>query len=110
MGGNELNTTNMTATDFDKIIWRDALTFVDFFATWCGPCKMIAPFIEEVAEEYEGKAVVAKIDVDEAQEIAAEYGISSIPTVILFKDGAPIHTEVGAHDKAFYANLIEMHL
>lgn len=56
------------------------------------------------------KAVVAKIDVDEAQEIAAEYGISSIPTVILFKDGAPIHTEVGAHDKAFYANLIEMHL
>lgn len=90
-----------TAENFDALIRDNKLVLVDFFATWCGPCKMIAPFIEEVAEEYEGKAVVAKIDVDEAQEIAAEYGISSIPTVILFKDGAPIHTEVGAHDKAF---------
>ena len=87
-----------TAENFDALIRDNKLVLVDFFA------------IEEVAEEYEGKAVVAKIDVDEAQEIAAEYGISSIPTVILFKDGAPIHTEVGAHDKAFYANLIEMHL
>ena len=86
-----------TAENFDALIRDNKLVLVDFFATWCGPCKMIAPFIEEVAEEYEGKAVVAKIDVDEAQEIAAEYGIS-------------IHTEVGAHDKAFYANLIEMHL
>ena len=99
-----------TAENFGALIRDNKLVLVDFFATWCGPCKMIAPFIEEVAEEYEGKAVVAKIDVDEAQEIAAEYGISSIPTVILFKDGAPIHTEVGARDKAFYANLIEMHL
>ena len=99
-----------TAENFGALIRDNKLVLVDFFATWCGPCKMIAPFIEEVAEEYEGKAVVAKIDVDEAQEIAAEYGISSIPTVNLFKDGTPIHTEVGAHDKAFYANLIEMHL
>lgn len=76
-----------TAENFDALIRDNKLVLVDFFATWCGPCKMIAPFIEEVAEEYEGKAVVAKIDVDEAQEIAAEYGISSIPTVILFKDG-----------------------
>ena len=103
-----------TAENFDALIRDNKLVLVDFFATWCGPCKMLSPVVEEiaeeVAEEYEGKAVVAKIDVDEAQEIAAEYGISSIPTVILFKDGAPIHTEVGAHDKAFYANLIEMHL
>lgn len=67
-----------TAENFDALIRDNKLVLVDFFATWCGPCKMIAPFIEEVAEEYEGKAVVAKIDVDEAQEIAAEYGISSI--------------------------------
>ena len=102
---------HLTDDSFDTdVLKADGAILVDFWAEWCGPCKMIAPFIEEVAEEYEGKAVVAKIDVDEAQEIAAEYGISSIPTVILFKDGAPIHTEVGAHDKAFYANLIEMHL
>ncbi len=99
-----------TAENFGVLIRDNKLVLVDFFATWCGPCKMIAPFIEEVAEEYEGKAVVAKIDVDEAQEIAAEYGISIIPIFILFNDGAPINTEVGAHDKAFYANLIEMHL
>ena len=99
-----------TAENFGVLIRDNKLVLVDFFATWCGPCKMIAPFIEEVAEKYEGKAVVAKVDVDEAQELAAEYGISSIPTVILFKDGKPITVEIGAHDKAFYANLIEMHL
>lgn len=77
-----------TTENFGALIRDNKLVLVDFFATWCGPCKMIAPFIEEVAEEYEGKAVVAKIDVDEAQEICREYCISSIPTVILFKDGA----------------------
>ena len=69
-----------TAANFDALIRDNKLVLVDFFATWCGPCKMIAPFIEEVAEEYEGKAVVAKIDVDEAPDIAAAKRITTRPT------------------------------
>ena len=92
------------------LLQTDKPVLLDFWATWCGPCKMIAPFIEMVSEEYAGKAAVAKIDVDEEPELAAQFGIESIPTVILFKDGQPMNVEVGAHPKAFYANLIEMHL
>lgn len=99
-----------TADTFEVLIRENKIVLVDFFATWCGPCRMIAPLIEQVAEEYEGKAVVAKIDIDEEQELATQYGIESIPTVILFKDGEPINVEVGAHQKDFYANLIDMHL
>ena len=99
-----------TAVNFESMIQENKLVLVNFFATWCGPCKMIAPLIEQVAEEYAGRAVVAKIDVDEEPELAAKFGIESIPTVILFKDGQPITVEIGAHQKDFYANLIDMHL
>ena len=99
-----------TADTFEALIRENKIVLVDFFATWCGPCRMIAPLIEQVAEEYDGKAVVAKVDIDEEQELATQYGIESIPTVILFKDGESINVEVGAHQKDFYANLIDMHL
>lgn len=99
-----------TAEQLKTMLSENKIVLVDFFATWCGPCKMIAPLIEQVSEEYAGKAVVVKIDVDEEPELAAQYGIESIPTVILFKDGQPINVEVGARPKDFYANLIEMHL
>ena len=99
-----------TAEQLQKMLGENKIVLVDFFATWCGPCKMIAPLIEQVAEEYAGKAAVAKIDVDEEPDLAAEFGIASIPTVILFKDGQPMNVEVGARPKDFYANLIEMHL
>ena len=99
-----------TADTFEALIRENKIVLVDFFATWCGPCRMIAPLIEQVAEEYDGKAVVAKVDIDEEQELATQYGIESIPTVILFKDGETINVEVGAHQKDFYANLIDMHL
>lgn len=99
-----------TAEQLKGMLEENKIVLVDFFATWCGPCKMIAPFIEQVAEEYAGKAAVAKIDVDEEPDLAAQFGIESIPTVIVFKDGQPINMEIGAHPKAFYANLIEMHL
>ncbi len=73
---------------------------VDFWAEWCGPCKMIAPAVHELALEYEGKMNVAKLDVDNAGDIAAQYGIRSIPALIIFKDGKPSHTMVGAKPKA----------
>ena len=95
-----------TAETLESLIQENKIVLVDFFATWCGPCRMIAPLIEQ----YDGKAVVAKVDIDEEQELATQYGIESIPTVILFKDGKPINVEVGAHQKDFYANLIDMHL
>ena len=79
-----------TAETLESLIQENKIVLVDFFATWCGPCRMIAPLIEQVAEEYDGKAVVAKVDIDEEQELATQYGIESIPTVILFKDGKPI--------------------
>ena len=101
---------NLTKDSFEQdVLNQPGAVVVDFWATWCGPCQMLAPVLEEVARELP-QVQFCKVDVDEERELALEYGISSIPTVILFKDGAPIHTEVGAHDKAFYANLIEMHL
>ena len=103
-------TVHATAAELNVLLAANKLVLVDFFATWCGPCKMIAPFLEQVSETYAGKAVVVKIDVDEEPELAAQYGIESIPTVILFKDGQPVNMEIGAHPRDFYMNLIEMHL
>jgi thioredoxin 1 len=79
---------------------------VDFWAEWCGPCKMLGPVVEEIAAEQEGKALVAKVDVDAAPEIAARYGISAIPTVIVFKDGQPVKSLRGVHSKKDLTNAI----
>ena len=100
MGGNELNTTNMTATDFDKIIWRDALTFVDFFATWCGPCKAFAPTLEAVAQAYEGRVDVVKVDVDAEPELARQFRVMSIPTLVLMENGQVKEKRVGVQGQA----------
>lgn len=78
----------LTSENFkEKVTDAKGTVLVDFFATWCGPCKMIAAAVEQLAEEYAGKAAVYKLDVDEAQDIAQEYGIMSIPTLVFFKDG-----------------------
>ena len=100
-------TIHATAAEFNTAIQQNDVVLADFFATWCGPCKMIAPFIEMVSEEYEGEAVVLKIDVDEEPDLAAQFGVESIPTVVLFKNGQAIRVEVGAHNKDFYAEMIE---
>lgn len=73
---------------------------VDFWAAWCGPCRMVAPIVEELAKEYEGRISFAKMDVDQNPKMASQYGIMSIPTLIIFKNGAPISNIVGVRPKA----------
>lgn len=82
------------------------VTLVDFYADWCGPCRMIAPIIEELSDEFAGKAKIAKLDIEKAQEVTAEFQVTSIPTIILFKDGKEIKRIVGLRDKETLKNLI----
>lgn len=83
---------------------------IDFWATWCGPCRMIAPAVEEVAEDFDGRAVVGKVDVDEQAELARRFGIMSIPTLVVMKDGKVVEQAVGARGKADIAAMLERHL
>jgi len=88
-------------TNFDQTIASNSTpVLVDFWAEWCGPCKMIAPMLNELATEQSGKAVIAKVNVDEAPEIAARFGITGIPTLIVFKNGQPVTTLRGTQSKA----------
>jgi thioredoxin 1 len=93
----ELNGSNFADTI------KEGVTLVDFWAPWCGPCRMIAPVIEELAADYEGKATIAKVNTDEAPEVAGQFGIRSIPTVLFFKDGELVDQMIGAAPKAQYA-------
>jgi thioredoxin 1 len=96
--------------NFDELVIKsDKPVVVDFWAEWCGPCRMIAPIIEELAHEYTGKAVVLKCDVDSSPGVAAKFGIRNIPTVLFFKDGKVADKQVGAVPKnAFVAKLIAL--
>ena len=85
---------------FDKLIAGETPVLVDFWATWCGPCRMIAPIVEEIANEYAGKVLVAKVDVDEMGELAQRYRIMNIPTLMLFKQGQLVDKAIGARPKA----------
>lgn len=82
------------------------VTLVDFFADWCGPCKMIAPMIEELAKEMQGKATIAKLDIENAQQVTARFQVTSIPTLIVFKDGKEIKRFVGVRSKDDLKNAI----
>ena len=101
---------HFTAASFEAAVSGDKPVLVDFWATWCGPCRMIAPVIEQVAAEYEGRAVVGKVDVDEESALAAKFGVMSIPTLIVLKGGKVVEQAVGARGKDAVAAMIERHL
>lgn len=101
----------ITDATFEELVLKsDKPVMVDFWAAWCGPCRMVAPIMEELSQEFEGKAVIAKVDVDAHQQYAAQFGIRNIPTVLLFKNGEMVEKQVGVAPKAVYAQKIEAHL
>jgi len=101
--------TELTTDNFDATV-AEGVAMVDFWAPWCGPCRMIAPVVDELAEEFEGKAKICKVNTDEQQEIAAKYGIRSIPTILFFKDGQMVDQMVGAASKDVFAEKINAQL
>ncbi|MCL2563770.1 MAG: thioredoxin [Oscillospiraceae bacterium] len=88
--------TKLTKDNFDASI-AEGVTLVDFFADWCGPCKMLGPVIDELASKFEGQHKIYKVDVDTEEELAVRYGVMTIPTVILFKDGEELDKRIGVH-------------
>lgn len=102
---------HLSDQSFDQeVIKSDIPVLIDFWAAWCGPCKMIAPIMDEMAQEYEGKAKICKLDVDNNQNTAMQFGIRSIPTLLIFKGGEVVDTIVGAVPKEQIVNKLENHL
>ena len=97
----------LTDANFDEVIAGDKPVLVDFWAEWCGPCKMIAPAITELAEDYDGKAVVAKMDVDSNMNVPSKFGIRSIPTLLVFKNGEVVDKKIGAVPKSTLAAALD---
>ena len=98
----------ITDASLDEVVLKsDKPVLVDFWATWCGPCRMLGPVIEELATEYEGRVVVGKVDVDNNQEFAAKYGVRNIPTVLVFKDGEVVGRQVGVAPKKTYTDALD---
>ncbi len=103
-----MGAAHINQDEFDaKVLQSDKPVMVDFYADWCGPCKMAAPIIEGMAEEYDGKALVAKVDVDAENALAGQFGVMSIPTVIVFKNGKEVKRQIGFAGKPGYVALLE---
>lgn len=103
--------TEVKEADFKEVVLESELpVLVDFWAPWCGPCRMVAPVVEEISQQYEGKVKVVKLNTDENPQIASQYGIRSIPTLMIFKDGQKVEMVVGAVPKTTLSNTLEKHL
>lgn len=97
----------ITDANFEEIIASDKPVLVDFWAEWCGPCRMVGPIVEELATDYEGKAVIGKVDVDTNPEVSAKFGIRSIPTLLVFKGGEIVDKQIGAVPKNVLSQKID---
>jgi thioredoxin 1 len=109
MSDTKTGAVHLDSASFDTTLAEagDMPVLVDFYADWCGPCKMAAPIIEEMAEEYEGKAIIAKVDVDANNELAGKFGVMSIPTVIVFKNGKEVKRQSGFAGKQGFIALLD---
>lgn len=102
--------TISSTEEFDELIKKDRYVLVDFWAAWCAPCRMVAPVIDKIAEQYGEKVTVAKVNVDDHQELAIRYGIQSIPTVIFFKEGRVASKEIGVKPMSSFADMIDSNI
>ena len=101
----------ITDSSFEETVLKsEKPVMVDFWAAWCGPCRMVGPIIDEISSEYENKAIVGKVDIDSNQEFAAKYGVRNIPTVLLFKNGEVVDKQVGVAQKNVYTDKIDANL
>ena len=96
----------VTDGNYKELLSGDKPVVLDFWAEWCGPCRMVGPFIDELAEEYEGRVIIGKVDVDSNDDIVSEFGIRNIPTVLFFKGGEIVDKQVGAAGKEMFAEKI----
>ncbi len=97
----------VTDANFEELIGSGKPMVLDFWAEWCGPCRMVGPIIDELATEYDGRVIVGKMDVDNNNEVVARFGIRNIPTILFFKDGEVVDKQVGAASKAIFVDKIE---
>ena len=103
-------TIHFNKEGFDKAITSGGITMVDFWASWCGPCKMLSPVVEEIAQQFEGKALVGKVNVDEEPDLARQFGVMSIPTVVFLKNGVEFDRKVGVMPGQVFVDILNKNL